>query len=107
MFFFVRPGSLGVAIKSSIYSRPDGAWSQLEKGLMTLAQFYSSFARECQDLDDVDSSLADPAVIKDYMDTLQAAMADNGPVTDVMEAVKALKANGVKTAILTNNWKLE
>ncbi|XP_078603074.1 bifunctional epoxide hydrolase 2-like isoform X1 [Branchiostoma floridae x Branchiostoma japonicum] len=80
---------------------PDNAFSQLERGELTLSQFCSAFTAELQ-------QAAGEAGIELSADFSTQQMFDKmqgGEVVGVMiRAVRNLRKHGVKTCILTNNW---
>ena len=82
-----------------------GAWAQLERGELTLEQFYEPFAAEVTSLAGPGKEPVTGDVIKEFMDTLTKGLSRTNP--DLMEAVARLKKAGLKVAVLTNNWKSE
>ena len=78
-----------------------GAWARLERGELTLEDFYAPFAKEAAALHQ-DPSLT-PALVEEFMATITRALAT--PDEDMLEAIAAIKAQGLKVALLTNNWK--
>ena len=78
-----------------------GAWARLERGEMTLEEFYKPFADEAAALHR-DPSITD-GLVKDFMANLARSLAQ--PDEDMLEAIASLKAQGLKVALLTNNWK--
>lgn len=75
---------------------PAGAWSRLERGEITMAQFHQAFNAECQAAGQQVSAQA-----------LMARIAECGPRADMLAALKTLRARGIKRAALTNNWANE
>ena len=78
-----------------------GAWARLERGEMTLEEFYKPFADEAAALHR-DPSITDQ-LVKDFMANLARSLAQ--PDEDMLEAIASLKDQGLKVALLTNNWK--
>ena len=78
-----------------------GAWARLERGELTLEDFYAPFAKEASALHQ-DPSLT-PALVEEFMAAITRALAT--PDEDMLEAIAAIKAQGLKVALLTNNWK--
>ena len=79
-----------------------GAWARLERGELTLEQFYEPFAAE------VAATTAAPVTadtVRDFMAALVRGLGTTDP--EMMEAVTRLKAAGYKVAVLTNNWRSE
>ena len=80
----------------------EGAWARLERGELTLEQFYEPFAAE------VAATTAAPVTadtVRDFMAALVRGLGTTDP--EMMEAVTRLKAAGYKVAVLTNNWRSE
>ena len=74
-----------------------GAGTRLERGELTMEEFYPAFEGDC----------ARAGASVDARD-LMAAMAGATAVRPMMiEAVKRIRAAGLITAALTNNWKTE
>ena len=78
-----------------------GAWARLERGEMSLEEFYKPFANEAAALHG-DPSITDE-LVKDFMANLARSLAT--PDEDMLDAIASLKAQGLKVALLTNNWK--
>ena len=78
-----------------------GAWARLERGEMTLEEFYKPFADEAAALHR-DPSITDQ-LVKDFMANLARSLAQ--PDEDMLEVIASLKSQGLKVALLTNNWK--
>ena len=76
-----------------------GSWARLERGEITLEQFYQPFSEE------VSNSAVNAEVVQDFMENLVKGLSRTDP--DMMEAVNRLKQAGIKLAVLTNNWKSE
>lgn len=96
----LEKGSIFKAIK---HNSGDGAWSLLERGELTLENFYVPFAREVADVHKERPIDAD--LIENFMESLGDGLAKTNK--DMMAAVKELKQQGIKTAVLTNNWTSE
>jgi epoxide hydrolase-like predicted phosphatase len=76
---------------------PDGAWSRLERGELALEEFFAAFERDCEKAGQVLSARA-----------LMERMAQSAqPRLAMLEAVRRIRARGLKTAALTNNWQNE
>ena len=76
---------------------PEGAWSRLERGELTLEEFFIGFERDCQAAGQVLSARA-------MMERMAASAL---PRPAMLEAVQRIRARGLKTAALTNNWQDE
>ena len=79
-----------------------GSWARLERGELTLEQFFQPFSEEVTALGRAQVS---PEVVRDFMENLVRGLSRTDP--DMMEAVGKLKEAGIKLAVLTNNWKSE
>ena len=79
-----------------------GSWARLERGEITLEQFFQPFSEEVTALGRAQVS---PEVVRDFMENLVRGLSRTDP--DMMEAVAKLKGTGIKLAVLTNNWKSE
>lgn len=74
-----------------------GAWSRLERGELTLEAFCSPFEHDCR-ASGVELSGAG----------LMAYIAEAGvPRPRMLEAIRRIRARGLRTAALTNNWVRE
>jgi len=80
----------------------DGAWAKLERGELTLQQFYKPFSQELTET--LEKEVSEQQVEK-FMKNLDNAISI--PNQDMLEAAKRIRKHGLKTAILTNNWKSE
>ena len=79
-----------------------GSWARLERGEITLEQFFQPFSEEVTALGRAQVS---PEIVRDFMENLVRGLSRTDP--DMMEAVAKLKGAGIKLAVLTNNWKSE
>jgi len=77
-----------------VASGDHGAWARLERGELDLVGFGAAFEQECAD--------AGQAVAAD--DMLACLHASDGPHPAMLTAVARIRAEGLKTAALTNNW---
>lgn len=75
---------------------PTGAWSRLERGELGLEAFYEAF--------DVDCAAAGRPIARQLMVRVGEAAA---PRPMMLEAIGRIRARGLKTAALTNNWVTE
>ena len=76
---------------------PEGAWSRLERGELTLEEFFVAFERDCEKAGQVLSARA-----------MMERMAESAlPRPAMLEAVQRIRARGLQTAALTNNWQQE
>ncbi|XP_002739682.1 acyl-CoA dehydrogenase family member 10-like [Saccoglossus kowalevskii] len=74
----------------------NGAWSRLLRGELNAQTFVQPFAEEC--LKKVGRPMEVDGVLTHY--AKQAAT----PFPEVLEAIECIRAEGMKTALLTNNW---
>ncbi|XP_066299724.1 acyl-CoA dehydrogenase family member 10-like isoform X2 [Branchiostoma lanceolatum] len=73
-----------------------GAWQRLERGEITQTEFIEPFSEECQRV------LGQKVCVADLMPSFGQHIAE--PVPAMLDAVQCIKAEGIKTALLTNNW---
>ena len=74
---------------------PAGAWSRMERGELTATEFCAHFDAECS----ARGHLLPAAAV------LERIALENKPRPAMMRALERLRANGLITAALTNNWK--
>jgi len=77
-----------------VASGPAGAWSRLERGELTLQAFHPAFDREC--------AQAGQAISARAMMERIAAVAQPRPA--MLGAIRRVRARGLATSALTNNW---
>jgi putative hydrolase of the HAD superfamily len=73
---------------------PHGAWSRLERGEVEMEAFFSEFEADCQA-----AGLSISA--RTMMERVGAATEPRG---SMLEAIRRIRAAGLRTAALTNNW---
>ena len=78
-------------------TRPDGAWQRLERGEILLDELCRIFDSEIASLGYSVSTAAMMLEMADYV-TVRPRM---------LEAVRRIRAHGILTAALTNNWLME
>ena len=78
-------------------ARPDGAWQRLERGELLLDEFCRIFDSEIASLGYSVSTAAMMLEMANYV-VIRPRM---------LEAVRRIRADGLKTAALTNNWLME
>src|SRR5512139_883022 len=76
---------------------PRGAWSRLERGELSVAEFAPLFEREC-------AAAGHAIVALDMMARIGEAAA---PRPSMLAALRALRGRGFGLAALTNNWEAE
>ena len=75
-------------------SGPKGAWARLERGEIGLEEFFPLFDRECRAAGHGISG-------REIMTRIAGA---SEPRPTMFEAIGRIRAHGLKTAALTNNW---
>jgi putative hydrolase of the HAD superfamily len=87
----IAPGSVNRLV---VARGADGAWARLERGELTLDAFYPRFDDEC-------AAAGHPLSARAMMGRIaQAAQ----PRPRMLAAIRAIRARGLRTAALTNNW---
>lgn len=86
--------SAGLVNRVVASTAPAGAWSRLERGEIALEGFYDAFEAECR--------AAGQHIDAREMMLRMAAAAEPRP--RMLAALSSLRARGLKTAALTNNW---
>lgn len=76
---------------------PGGAWSRLERGELAMDAFFEAFDAECR--------AAGQALSAREMMARIAAAAQPRP--RMIAAIRAIRARGLRTSALTNNWRAE
>jgi putative hydrolase of the HAD superfamily len=74
---------------------PTGAWSRMERGELSGAEFCDAFDLECE----ARGHLLPAAAV------LERISQENKPRPAMVEALRRLRARGLTTAALTNNWR--
>jgi putative hydrolase of the HAD superfamily len=85
----------GFVNRTVVRTGHDGAWSRLERGELDLEAFYPAFDRDCAD--------AGPAFSAREM--MERIGETTGPRPQMLAAIGRIRARGLATAALTNNWK--
>jgi putative hydrolase of the HAD superfamily len=73
---------------------PGGAWSRLERGELAMEAFYADFEREC----------AQAGARLDARKMMERVAEESRPRPAMLEAIARLRAAGLRTAAVTNNW---
>lgn len=73
---------------------PHGGWARLERGELSLDEFYVAFEEDCLDAGHEISA-------REMMNRMNAA---TQPRTSMLNAIVTLKASGFRVAAVTNNW---
>lgn len=72
----------------------NGAWSRLERGELTIPEFCAAFEAEC-------AAAGHPI---DATALMVAISGGSGARPEMTAAIRTIRAHGLKTAALTNNW---
>lgn len=72
-----------------------GAWSRFERGELDPASFAAAFEAEC-------AAAGGTVVVADLLAEFRGD--DRGPVPEMVAAIHTIRAHGLRTAALTNNW---
>jgi putative hydrolase of the HAD superfamily len=87
-------GALGRVIAGGGES---GAWSRLETGELRIPEFHAEFARECR----AAGLEVDPRAL------FEAIARESAPRPRMLAALARIRARGLRTAALTNDWAPE
>jgi putative hydrolase of the HAD superfamily len=82
-------------ISEVILSGDDNAWSRLERGELTMDEFADEFETEC--------AMAGGTVV--VADLFAEIGNGTGPRPEMLAAIRRIRAEGLRTAALTNNWR--
>ena len=77
-----------------VESGPGGAWSRLERGELTLDAFFPAFDGECAAAGQVISARV----------MMERIAVESSPRPAMLAAIRRIRARGLATAALTNNW---
>ncbi|ESO97447.1 hypothetical protein LOTGIDRAFT_115099 [Lottia gigantea] len=87
----------GTIVKLIVKGGDNNAWLQFEEGKLNFDEFTEAFGKECSkevgreiDASDLAKALTDISYVKPY--------------ENMLDAIRCIRAEGVKTALLTNNW---
>ncbi len=92
--FDIPPGFVNGVVANS---GPQGAWSRLERGELTLESFYPAFEEDCR-------AAGQTLSARRMMEDVSEAAA---PRPAMLAAVGRIRSEGLRTAALTNNWVSE
>ncbi|XP_064612305.1 acyl-CoA dehydrogenase family member 10-like [Liolophura sinensis] len=79
----------------------DGSWSKLECGEYNLHQFGEKFSKECSNK--VGRQVNMSVLLPDGPDAARFFK----PYQEMVQAIEKIRSHGYKTALLTNNWKMQ
>jgi putative hydrolase of the HAD superfamily len=88
----IPPGSVNRLV---VETGSGGAWSRLERGELDLEAFYPRFDAEC-------AAAGHPLSARAMMQRIAEAAQ---PRPAMLAAVRAIRARGLRTSALTNNWQ--
>ena len=71
-----------------------GAWSRFERGELAPDAFATAFEAEC-------AAAGGTVVVADLFGSMEG---ESGPVPEMVTAIQAIRAHGLRTGALTNNW---
>jgi putative hydrolase of the HAD superfamily len=80
-----------------VSTAPHGGWSRLERGELSLDEFYPAFEGDCRDAGQKISARA----------MMERIAQTAGPRPAMLSAIRRIRANGLTVAALTNNWARE
>jgi putative hydrolase of the HAD superfamily len=83
----------GVINRVVVDTGPQGAWSRLERGEVSMLEFHRDFEAELRAAGHTISAAA-----------MMARIAECQPRPAMLEAIRRIRARGLKTGALTNNW---
>ncbi|KAK2163982.1 hypothetical protein LSH36_71g05101 [Paralvinella palmiformis] len=88
----------GTFLKMIKYNGQDGTWAKLERGEISWNEFCRSFSDEFAE---VAGRKIDLHPMLQHLET-----SDGNPVIykEIVDAIKCIRAEGIQTALLTNNW---
>lgn len=76
---------------------PGGAWSRLERGELAMEAFFTAFDAECREA-------GQPVCARTMMARIGEAAQ---PRPRMIAAIRTIRARGLRTSALTNNWRAE
>jgi putative hydrolase of the HAD superfamily len=80
-----------------VNTAPSGAWSQLERGELTLEEFYPAFDADC----------AAAGVAISARALMQRVVQAIAPRPAMLDAIQRIRERGVLAGAITNNWVAE
>lgn len=96
--FEARAGlPLNLITKMIVRNGEEGAWYKLERGEFTFPQFIEAFNKECSK--EMGRNVDMSGMFEELHNDLQT------PYPQIVDAIKCVRAEGMKTAMITNNWK--
>jgi putative hydrolase of the HAD superfamily len=83
----------GVVNRVVVDTGPSGAWSRLERGEVSMADFHRDFEAELRAVGHTISAA-----------TMMARIAECEPRPAMLEAIRRIRGRGLRAGALTNNW---
>ncbi|MEE8581038.1 MAG: HAD family phosphatase [Myxococcota bacterium] len=80
-----------------VSTAPSGAWSRLERGELTMKEFFERFESECEAAGERLSAQA----------MMGRIGAESAPRESMLTAIRRIRSRGLAAAALTNNWATE
>lgn len=96
----LHPGSV---IRTIRETGADGAFAKLERGELTVGQFSKPFSEEYRSIIGAE---VQPVIFKNLLESMRVGRQVTAH-TVVLEVIAKLQKHGVKTAILTNNFRYD
>jgi epoxide hydrolase-like predicted phosphatase len=87
----------GVINRVVVDTAPTGAWSRLERGELTLEQFYPAFDADCAAAGHTISAREMMLRVAEYV----------APRPAMLDAIRCIRARGLLVGAITNNWVVE
>lgn len=87
----------GVINRVVVDTAPIGAWSRLERGELTLEQFYPAFDADCAAAGHTISAREMMLRVAEYV----------APRPAMLDAIRCIRARGLLVGAITNNWVVE
>ena len=91
----------GSVVKTITQTGADGSFAGLERGELTVEQFSEPFSREFRSIFGIETP---SGIFKELLEDLNLNIT---AVSEVLEMISDLRKNGVKTALLTNNFRYD
>jgi len=88
---------LGFVNRVVVASGPQGAWSRLERGELAMETFHPAFEAEC-------ASAGQAIDVRSLMELVHQA---SEPRPIMLDAIRRIRAQGLSTGAITNNWVSE
>jgi putative hydrolase of the HAD superfamily len=87
----------GAVNRVVVATAPGGAWSRLERGELTLEEFYPAFDADC----------AAAGVALSARTLMQRVAEAVEPRPAMLEAIRCIRTRGLLAGVITNNWVVE